>query len=39
MEPQFMEPMTSSPEELTEFIRTDAQKCGQVIRAANVKIQ
>ncbi len=39
LEPQFMEPMTSSPEEFAEYIKTDAQKWSRVIRAANVKIE
>ncbi len=39
LEPQFMEPMTSSPEEFAEYIRTDAQKWSRVMRAANVKIE
>jgi tripartite-type tricarboxylate transporter receptor subunit TctC len=39
LEPQFMEPMTSSPEEFAEYIRTDVQKWSLVLRAANVKIE
>jgi tripartite-type tricarboxylate transporter receptor subunit TctC len=39
LEPQFMEPMMSSPEEFAEYVRTDLQKWSRVMRAANVKIQ
>ena len=39
LEPQFMEPMTSSPEEFAEYVRTDVQKWSRVMRAAKVKIE
>jgi tripartite-type tricarboxylate transporter receptor subunit TctC len=39
LEPQFMEPMMSSPEEFAEYVRTDVQKWSRVMRAAKVKIE
>ena len=39
LEPQFLAPMTGSPQEFAAFIKTDAAKWLRVIRAANVKIE
>jgi tripartite-type tricarboxylate transporter receptor subunit TctC len=35
---QLYEPMTSSPEEFTQFIRTETQRWGKVIREQNLQI-
>lgn len=36
--PQLFEPITSSPEQFAEFIRTEAQKWGKVARDAKLKV-
>lgn len=39
LDPQFFEPMTGSPLEFADFIKTDAEKWRRVIRVANVKVE
>jgi len=36
--PQLFEPITSSPEQFAEFIRTEAQEWGKVARDAKLKV-
>ena len=36
--PQMFEPITSTPEQFAEFIRTEAQKWGKVARDAKLKV-
>lgn len=36
--PQFFEPITSSPEQFAEFIRTESLKWGKVVRDAKVRV-
>jgi tripartite-type tricarboxylate transporter receptor subunit TctC len=38
LEPQLLEPIATSPEQFAEFIRSDAQKWGKVLRDANVRL-
>jgi tripartite-type tricarboxylate transporter receptor subunit TctC len=38
IEPNMFEPMVSSPEQFAAFIKTDTEKWGRVLRAANIKI-
>jgi hypothetical protein len=35
---QLYEPMTSSPEEFAEFIRTETERWGNIIREQNLQI-
>ena len=35
---QLYEPMTSSPEEFAEYIRTESERWGKVIREQNLQI-
>jgi len=39
LDPQFFEPMTGSPQEFADFIKSDAEKWRRVIRVANVKVE
>jgi tripartite-type tricarboxylate transporter receptor subunit TctC len=37
LEPQLFEPIAGTPEQLTEFLRSESQKFGKLIRDANIK--
>jgi tripartite-type tricarboxylate transporter receptor subunit TctC len=39
LEPQFFEPMTGSPQQFADFIKTDAEKWQRIVHAANVKVE
>jgi len=39
LEPQMFEPIAGTPEELTAFLASEAQKYGKLIRDANVKVE
>ncbi len=39
LNPQMLEPMTGSPAQLAEAIKTDTEKWGKVIRDANLKVE
>ena len=39
LDPQFFEPMTGSPQDFADFIKSDAEKWRRVIRLANVKVE